>query len=255
MILRVSTRPIVKRIERTRCLRRTNWEGFKRKIETRMEHTFDCAEMETKTDIDAGKIEKYYGHWYKAIEDSLEETSPTTKISFYLHAGDSDFLRLLEITYRGLTTKPFWTRDDIELLRNIQQRIREENLRLYREEWEKKIENLDQIHKDSSKFWGGAKKLIGNARERQEYIMDPQRQNVKVYKPEDKEVIYRNTWEKIFSIPPEDNVHFDQENEGRVMTYLNNNEDIIKPYRYADLSRLDRNSYLTTPFKTSDVII
>ena len=117
VMLRVSTRPIVKRTERTRCLCRTNWEDFKRKMETRMEHTFKLAEIETRTDIDAGKIEEYYGHWYKAIEESLEETSPKTKVSFYLHARDSDFLKLLEITYRDLTTKPFWTREDIKLLK------------------------------------------------------------------------------------------------------------------------------------------
>ena len=81
--------------------------------------------------------------------------------------------------------------------------------------------------------------MIGNTKERQEYIIDPNRQNAKLYDPEEKEVIYRDIWENIFSIPPEDNVNFDQQNEERVLNYLNTNEDSIKPYQYADLTRLD----------------
>ena len=117
----------------------------------------------------------------------------------------------------------------------------------------RKIEHLNRIYKDSSKFWEKVKKMIGNTKEKQEYIMDPNRQNVKIYDPADKE-IYREIWKKIFSIPPKDNANFDQLNEERVTSHLSNNEDLIKPYQYADLTRLDQNSYLTTPYKTTDVI-
>ena len=83
--------------------------------------------------------------------------------------------------------------------------------------------------------------------------MDPNRQNIKTFDPADKEEIYREIW-KIFGIPPEDNANFDQLNEERVTRHLSNNKDLIKPHKYADLTRLDRNSYLTTPFKTTDVL-
>ena len=96
--------------------------------------------------------------------------------------------------------------------------------------------------------------MIGNAKEKQEYIMDPNRQNIKIYDPADKEAIYREICKKIFSILPEDNANFDQLNEERVTSHLSNNEDLIKLYQYADLTKLDRNSYLTAPFKTTDVI-
>ena len=84
--------------------------------------------------------------------------------------------------------------------------------------------------------------------------MHPNRQNVKIYDPEEKEEIYRSIWTEIFSIPEEDNIHFDRENEIRVINYLRNNEDLIGPYQLADLSRLDQDNYLTTPFRVQDVI-
>ena len=116
-------------------------------------------EIRSRRDIDAEAVERMYRQWYEVIEHTLNETSPKVKISYYLHARDSDYLRLLEINYRNLTNRPIWTRDDIETLKNIQQQIREENLRLYREEWEKKIKDLNRIYKDSSKFWGGIKRI------------------------------------------------------------------------------------------------
>ena len=96
--------------------------------------------------------------------------------------------------------------------------------------------------------------MIGNTKERQEYIIDPNRQNAKVYDPEEKEVTYRKIWENIFIIPPEDNVNFDQQNEERVLNYLNINEDSMKPYQYANLTSLDQDDYLIAPFKTTDII-
>ena len=66
-------------------------------------------------------LEDLYRSWYEAIESSVEETSPKTRPSYYLHAQESDYLKLLEITYQDMTNKPYWTRDDIEVLKNLQQ--------------------------------------------------------------------------------------------------------------------------------------
>ena len=151
---------------------------FKGRLEIRLEQSFDLEELQERRDIDAEEIEDLFKKWYEAIEDTLEETTPTTRIRYYLHARNSDLLKLLELTYRNLTHKPFWTVNDINLIRNIQQRMREENLRLYREEWETKVESLNRVYKDSSKFWEGVKRLIGSSKEKQEYILHPNRQNV-----------------------------------------------------------------------------
>ena len=77
--------------------------------------------------------------------------------------------------------------------------------------------------------------------------------NNKVYKDEEKEVLYRNIWQKIFEIPPEENRHFDQANENRVKAFLERNQKTITPHQYADLTRLDANNVLIKPIRVSDV--
>ena len=74
----------------------------------------------------------------------------------------------------------------------MQRRIIKENLRLYKEAWETKVETLNEIYKDSAKFWGKVKQIIGNSKERVEYLIDSSNNNSKVYKDEEKEILYRN---------------------------------------------------------------
>ena len=68
--------------------------------------------------------------------------------------------------------KPFWSRHDLDVVKEIQGRILEENLRLHRKAWETKINHLQEICKDSAKFWGQVRQLIGNNKVKNEYLID-----------------------------------------------------------------------------------
>ena len=253
LILKLSTKPILKNVEKVRCIRRTNWDNFRDKVRDRIRNSFTINEIEQRNDINADTIEEFYGEWYGVIERSLEETSPKVKRTYFLHARDSDYLRLMETVYRDLAAKPVWTRADMDMIKELQRRMREENLRLYREAWEEKVEYLNTVHKDSSKFWSGVGRLIGNQKEIQEYILDPNARNRRIFEPEEKEEIYRNIWKNIFSIPPEDNAQFNKRNEERVLEFLRQNDDRRIPHQFADLDRLDQNNYLIAPVRASDI--
>ena len=45
--------------------------------------------------------------------------------------------------------KPYWTRRDIDNTKEIQQQLKEENLCVFKEEWERRVEKLNRIYKDS----------------------------------------------------------------------------------------------------------
>ena len=98
----------------------------------------------------------------------------------------------MESTYRDLVAKPVWTRVDMDMIKELQTRMREENLRLYREAWEERVEYRNTVHKDSSKFWAGVGRLTRNQKEIQEYILDPNICDRRIFEPVEKEVIYRN---------------------------------------------------------------
>ena len=48
-------------------------------------------------------------------------------------------------------------------------------------------------------------------------------------------------------------MNFDEDNERNVNNYIEANKQRIEPYRTADLSRLDEESYLLRPTKTIEV--
>ena len=101
---------------------------------------------------------------------------------------------------------------------------------------------------------GKVKQLIGSDKEKVEYLIDANNNNNRVYKDEDKEILYRNIWEKIFEIPPEDNRNFNVNNENLVREYLERNRELSIHYQYADLSKLDEDNILIKPVRASDII-
>ena len=213
VILRLSTKPITKAGTERFKFANANWELFKEKIEEKIENENVNNNLTYRQDIDAAIIENSINKWINIIKETRDEIIPKTKINYYIHARDSDYLKLLEITCNQILNKPIWTREDLYIIKELQKRILEENLRLSKEAWETKINWLNDICKDSTKFWGNVKKLLGNNKEITEYIINTNNNNNKIYKDEEKEVLYRNIWQGIFQIPPDRFMHYCKTND------------------------------------------
>ena len=253
VILKLSTKPIAKEgTERFKFVN-VNWELFKEKIEEKIENENVNNNLTDRPDIDMTIIENSINNWINIIKETRDEVIPKTTINYFIHARDSDYLKLLEITYNQILNKPIWTREDLDIIKELQRRILEENLRLSQEAWETKISWLNDICKDSTKFWGNIKKLIGNNKEIIEYLIDVNNNNNKIYKNKEKEVLYRNIWQGIFQIPPDENRHFDLATENMVKNCLERNRENITPYQYANLARLDEGNILR-PIRNNDVV-
>ena len=192
--------------------------------------------------------------WMNILINTMNEVVPKTRCIFYVHPKNSDFLRLLMISYGNLKKKNYWIREDIERLKEIQQDLKNENLRLHREAWDNKIDKLNRIHKDSVKFWRGVSQLMGNSKNSVEYIVDPNRNNERIFAANEKEEVYRRIWQVIFSIPEEENENFDLNNERIVKEYMQRNVNKLRPHEFSDLSRLEGENPLTRPVTTRDAI-
>ena len=253
VIIKLSTKPIVKEGQTRYKYKTANWELFKEKIEEKTEAENINNNLSDRQDIDAATIENNLNKWMSIITETRDKIIPKAKLNYFIHSRDSDYLKLLENTYKNILNKPFWSRNDLDVIKEMQRRILEENLRLSKEAWENKVDWLNEVCKDSAKFWGNIKKLIGSDKERTEYLIDINNNNNKVYKDEEKEILYRNIWQNIFEIPPEENRHFDQANENRVKAFLEHNQETITPHQFADLNRLNGNNVLIKPVTVSDV--
>ena len=254
VILNISTKPIVKPGQEKYKFSEANWELFKEKVESKIAVENNTSDLLNRNNIDAQEIENNILKWLSIITETRDEVIPKVKLCCYIHATDSDYLRLLEITHRNILNKPYWTREDLDIIKEVQRRLLEENLRLYKKAWGTKIESLNELYKDSAKFRSKTKQCIGNPKEKVDYQIDSNKNNNKVYKDNEKEVLYRNIWERIFKIPPEENKNLDIENENLVREFLTQNQGTIEPYQYANLTRLEENSILLKPVRANDIV-
>ena len=155
-------KPIAKREQNKSNYSNTNWELFKEKIEEKINNANRENSLNDKNDIDAEVIETSLSNWINIIKDTRDEIVPKRSLNYFIHARESDYLKLLENIYKLIISKPFGTRHDLDVIKQIQRRLLEENLRLSKKAWETKINHLNEIYKDSAKFWGQVRKLIGN---------------------------------------------------------------------------------------------
>ena len=84
------------------------------------------------------------------------------------------------------------------------------------------------------------------------YIRDQNWQNV--YEDKDKDVIFRNYWEKVFNVSNIENLDFDRENYDFIRQQTIDNVEIITPYQTSDLTKLDAQSPLVTLGEIKSVI-
>lgn len=86
-----------------------------------------------------------------------------------------------------------------------------------------KINNLKSVYNTPKIFWDNINELKGNKTNTSPYIID----NKKLYTEEEKEEVFRKIWRDVFSINPEENKHFDANNEVMVNNYIRENEYIL----------------------------
>ena len=190
-------------------------------------------------------------NWIGIIDDAAEETIPKTKITYHIHARESDYLKLLEYQYNQLRNINGWTREQRELIRNIQEQLKEENLRLYREAWNNKIRKLNDIYNDPTRFWKETQKLMGSGTVKTPYIKD--NRGNKIYDSNEKERKFREIWENIFKISPEENLNFNIRNKRMVSNYLGQHEFEIEHYQFADTDRLNPDNFMTRPTTREEI--
>ena len=210
--LKLSTKPIAKREQNKSNYSNTNWELFKEKIEEKINNANGENNLNDRNDIDDEVIETSLSNWINIIKDTRDKIVPKRSLNYLIHTRESDYLKLLENIYKVIISKPFWTRHDLDVIKEIQRRLLKENLRLGKEAWETKINHLNEIYKDNGKFWGQVRNLIGNNKVKNEYLIDVNNNDNKVYKDEEKEILYHNIRQNIFEIPDEENRNFDGEN-------------------------------------------
>ena len=249
----IATTPIVVQGNKRRLYRRTNWENVQSKIQEDMRQKKEERDLKVNyRDITRNKIDKEISDWNNSIMKRIAEETPTTTIKYLPHPKESDLLKALQIAYNQIKTN-LMTAEQRVLMRHIQEEIKIENLRLFDEAWERMINRLEIDRKDPKKFWGQIHRLMGGkGNGPSTYLWGANRE--KLYDDDKKLERYKEVWEKIFEITPEENRDYDLEHEETVTNYMVENVYRTVPYRLANLNRLNSEDPLSKPLEYFEMI-
>ena len=107
-------------------------------------------------------------------------------------------------------------------IRNIQDNIKIESIRINNEFWDNKISKMDINYNNPKKFWRDIKLLQGGKEGTNPYLIDGNGRKIK--DKVGKEELLRETWSKTFKISNEENLAFDATHEATINNYLRDNE-------------------------------
>ena len=197
-------------------------------------------------------IDKASENWMKILNEVAEESIPKTKMNYYIHPKESDYLKLLEQLYTQIMSYNNWPIEESAMIRQIQAAIKEENIRLCNEKWNEKINKLNDSYNDPAKLWKGVKNLMGSDTVKIPYLLD--RNGGKIHGTKEKEERFRDIWSNIFKISDDENQEFDFLHGQRIMNYVQTYEYQIETYEQADDDRLDDDNYMTRHITNDDII-
>ena len=193
MILQISTHPIQIPTKTRPSIPKADWEKYQSDLQLHPIATFENANTED--------IEHAVETWQTQIQNTSKDTIPNTQYKTIPHIKTTHKLRTLQITYTHIIHDIMTNGPSIQKQHNlihIRTQLQTEYRRLFIESWDRQIQKLNETN-DSKQFWTAIKKLQGNSNKTNlKYIHD--HQNNIIQEPRQIESIFRNHWQKIFTI-------------------------------------------------------
>ena len=248
MVCQLSTKPIAIPTLPRPSIKEANWDVFKETVADEINLW-----QEPEGVKDRNYVDQRVDFWFKAIERAKIRGIPHRSHKRLPHPRDSEELRQLRWQYslwRNHTRVYGTNADTTRRLRELQERLKEESKRLYNEHWDTLIGKIQDVINDPKEFWSKIRRLLGSGETVTPYIMH---NNRKCFSPAEQEEVFRAFWSKTFTITPEENRRFDQDNERLVLETLRDRHNDITPYETVDLSRLDPANPLIAPVEVDEI--
>ena len=255
VMFKLSTTAITKESLPRRLYNKTNWNNVKVKINQDMESLNRTRNLVADSrGIVKREIDEEIVKWTESMKQRIEEETPVRLLTYIPHPKESDYLKLLQQVYNQVKNRAQYTAEDRLMMSRIQEEIKNENIRLFNDNWDNIIRKIDLRKNDPKYFWGKIGRLMGGKDNGSPvYIWGNNR--IKLYKTKEKLNMFKETWaSEIFRITEQENTEFDMENERRVEEFLDQNDHRMNPYLNANLNRLDANNFLTKPVTLMDII-
>ena len=113
IIVKLSTKAIVKDFAEKSKFKNADWDKFKSIIDREIDIEINNEPLEGGG-INQEKIDNAITNWINIVKVAKEESVPKSKVNYYIHPKVSDYIKLLEQNYKQLTSLNHWSREQID---------------------------------------------------------------------------------------------------------------------------------------------
>ena len=251
VIVKIASKPIITEQRPQFNFEKGNWESFQQRLREKVEQI-----NLNLRNINAEIIDEKVGQWQNIIQETMEECIPKRKHRILPHPRESGKQKEIQYHYNRLKTigeREGWSMVQRNLFKTLQNQLTNECVKQYYENWNKLLAEVELNKNDPKIFWRKVRKLMGGKEDVMPYLEDDT--GNKYFKSEEKEQLYREIWEQIFQITPEENNAFCNDTETEVENYIQMNEYRTRPYQRASINRLNVLNALTKPIETHQIKI
>ena len=110
--------------------------------------------------IDKNEIDEEIVKWTESMKQRIEEETPVRLLTYIPHPKESDYLKLLQQAYNQVKIRAQYTAEDRLMMSRIQEEIKNENIRLFNDNWDNIIKKIDLRKNDPKYFWGKIGRLM-----------------------------------------------------------------------------------------------
>jgi hypothetical protein len=230
ILINISASPIQIPIKPRQSFHRARWYEYKRELERyspTIDHSYTLEE-----------IDRALEEWTSKIQQASQKYIPI--ISYRTIPGIKPNQEALntQIIYQAAMDHMARTGPSRPLMSYITRLRNNLNTiynRLYTAVWNEIMEEL-KLEQDMKKFWTTIKKLHGS-NEKKQHAPYIRHNNEQLDTAEDKERVFREHWQKIFT--DEEDENYDHDHIEQVEEWLQQNIHDSLPYHTSDLNRLD----------------
>lgn len=232
IIITLSAEPIQVPTTPTLDLKHANWDGFRSELNRVQYQTLDRKPADT--------IQTEMAEWFRLIQRGVENNIPTRRHKLLPHPVITPEIRALKQQYNTMANDPYrmrWTTQQRSDYTRMQARLQQAYKTARNGMWDRILTQIEGKKRDPKQFWTDIKKLMGTTTMANTHILDEN--GNKKYEPKDQEPVFRRHWKNVFKINDQDNLHYCQVTENRVLNELRRNKEKYEPFTTIDFSRLN----------------
>lgn len=231
IIAQISANPIQIPIKPRKSFHRADWDSYKLQL----------SEINPPTDPHPTleDIDEYIGTWTRAISTASDQNIPNIKHRTIPGVKQTHKIKVTQIQYTA--TVQYIKENGPTILLNqrlifLRQELHKEYRRLQEETWTGLIKELDNTD-DPTTFWRSIRRMQGNDKQTIPYLRDEHKRQLDT--PEEKEPLFRQHWQTIFTNNDEEDNNFDYDHIEHIEQQLEQNIDKVTPQNTGDITRFN----------------